>query len=160
MFKGTDVVATKDLQGNPIVQEYERVWYEFGPDDESEQYTKTIEKKEVQLNGSVWKGIRPKDQASKYDVPTLYQQMLDDLKVKYPGSAQKPLDPNMVVIKAVSRQLNTDASNDIRAGLKPRAPMTAEEARTKHIATLKAQHPDWSAEKINKRVELLMSDED
>ena len=162
MFTGTNVVQNTKP---PFTVEFNQVWYEFGPNDKSATYTKQTEGRPVRLQKpneelakAAWEGIKPAAKVTVHDSTELLDACLADLKVRYPGTEEKPNDPILIALEAVSNQVNLWENNRIRQEMTPVEAIDEATAMTRMVKTLKAAHPDWPESKVKARAAMMLED--
>jgi hypothetical protein len=149
----------------PFAVEYNEVYYEFGPKDPIENYTKKTENGPVRLQAvgqdpvkDIWSGTCPAARTTIHEPEELLDAMLADLKARYPGTPEKPSNPILIACECVSKQVNMWENNKVRLANMPAVEIDADTAATRLTKTLKQAHKDWSDEKIAQRVKLMLED--
>lgn len=113
MLIGKDIVQTK---GYPITP-YDRVYLDYGPNDKTEKFGKTNDGKPVMSledPTKAWEGIRPVKGKSVHSFNDLLTSAVNYFAQKYPGTKDKPLDPEFVALEAMSVQADLWVNSAIR----------------------------------------------
>lgn len=119
-----DIVVVKDDSKNVLTQEYDRFYLEHGSNFPVIEKTKTVDKKELTVNGSVWRGTEPKaTETESTDVETLLAEALAKVQELYPGTAEKPNNPYAVLLEAASYGLDLWRRNEIQGKIRPSKPI-------------------------------------
>jgi hypothetical protein len=175
MLFGRNIGIKEDLK-----VEYQRPYFEFGPNDPLNPLTKTTGGKPLEYNGKVWEGTEP---ALPVSVTAEENELLDEtltwLGNKFPSEVkytplvqdkdgkwiQQKNDKGEVLVetKKVSgihyllHYAGEGINWDIRKeALDAAKPLDVEASLNKMRKEMKLQHPDWSEAKIEKKLKLLM----
>lgn len=144
MLVGKNVVKNKGAEA--IV--YDRVYLDFGPSDETENYLRTSEKKTIQIaepDGKLvdFQAVRPKEHVSKEAPEKLMQAANDYLQAKFPtykdseGKEQKQ-DPWLKMLELAGKGLDQEIRNSIQADNRPIAAKDPVKAKQDIIRNLLA----------------------
>jgi hypothetical protein len=137
MLKGKNIVIVKGDKNTPtLIQEYDRVYLEFGEKDTLEKFSKTSEGKDVQLNGAKWEGLRPAESVTKTDVANLMTEALAHFSEKYPKT-----NSYVSLLKAASYGDDLATRNAIQANIRPGKPVDKGASIVKMAKMLMAMNP-------------------
>lgn len=157
MLKGKNVVIVKGEKGTPsTVEEYTRVYLEFSDQpadmsavegkpftgDATEEFEKTSEGKDLEVNGQIWKGIRPKEKNSLAKTAQLMGEALHFFAERYPSD-----NPYNTLLSAASYGNDLWERNRIQAGLRPSKPIDKGAAIAKMVKVLMSLNPKMSLSK-------------
>lgn len=123
MFIGKNVVLVKGQEP----QEYNRVYLEYGPNDPTESYSKTVEGKDVTVGGKKWEGVRPKNDVTVHDTTELLEAALAHFQKTYPthkdaDGKEVPNDPMFVLLQAASYGADLWERNTLQGKIRPGKP--------------------------------------
>jgi hypothetical protein len=176
MLFGKNIGIKEDLK-----VEYQRPYFEFSEKDPLQELTKTTGGKPLEYpNGTVWKGSEPALSVSvNADENELLDAALTWLGNKFPSEIKytplvKDKDGKWVQVKNDKGELIVETKRvsgihyllhyageginwDIRKeALDAAKPLDVEASLNKMRKEMKLQHPDWSENKIEKKLKLLM----
>lgn len=122
------IVVTKDAKGDlSALKAYDRVYLNFGPNDEIETVDKTVNGKKV---GDV---TRPKGDRSVHAPQDLMRDALTFLQSKFPKS-----DPVGILLESADYGLDLKAQAPIRQSITPGKPIDEDKATEKTAKLLVA----------------------
>lgn len=130
MLKLKDIVLVKNDKNEVVkFKVYDRVYFDFGPNDPTEEKEVTANDKPVQVNGENFKKVVPKNGVSVHPVNELVEQAISFIKDAYKDlPADKQPEPYRVLLGEASTNWDLGVRSGFRNELAPPKPVDLDKA--------------------------------
>lgn len=169
MITGKNVVIVKNEDKTLTVVGYDRVYLEFGPGDPLETYGKTVDGKDLTVDGKVWEGTKPKNDltldTSDAGIAALVQAAVDhfngleDAKLAL-DATYKPINGWLIFLEAASYGADLWSRNKLQSNMRPSKPVDKAKAREAMAKKMVASGMAKSLEGAYKKIAAMEAAED